>query len=511
MTQDPTITTGEAAPVEPKPPASIRDTDLSCRLPLLFLFANAAVWLLIGSVFALIASIKFHSPYFLADTAGLTYGRVRPASLDALVYGFCLQAGVAVAIWLLARLGRRTLLGGLSLVGGSVFWNLGVTVGFLGILAGDSTGYELFEMPGYSAMFLFLGWVLMAIPALVTFHYRVARPLFPSQWFIVAAVFWFPWIFSTASLLLLFYPVRGVAQSVISWWYGQNLTEVCLGMLGLGTVFFLVPTVTRRPLHSRYLALLAFGVLLLVTGWGGIPNSAPVPAWMPALSQVSNLLNLILILSVALSVWRTRWPAKPTTAAGAVTGNAPADSASSRGLPNDGTCLSFGIFATASFLVAGLMRSFEAWLNPNELLHFTWFSTARTELQVYGFFAAAIFGAAYYMLPRITGLAFSWPRLARAHYWVGLVGLVLIVLPFAVGGILQAIQLGNPAVPFMNTVRLSAHFLRVSTIGELLLLAGHVLFAANIAGLLRQLYRARVVPVYEAATEDLFEVAEGKA
>ena len=92
-------------------PARLRplQIDASCRLPLVVLFLSAAVWLVIGSAFALIASIKFHAPGFLADSAWLTYGRVRPAGLNCLLYGFCLQAGLGVALWMLARLGRTTL------------------------------------------------------------------------------------------------------------------------------------------------------------------------------------------------------------------------------------------------------------------------------------------------------------------------------------------------------------------------------------------------------------------
>src|SRR5438034_7058519 len=88
------------------PPITAAEIDASCRLPLLVLFVSAAVWLVIGSAFALVASIKFHSPDFLADCSYLTYGRVRPASTNAMLYGFCLQAGLSVVLWMVARLGR---------------------------------------------------------------------------------------------------------------------------------------------------------------------------------------------------------------------------------------------------------------------------------------------------------------------------------------------------------------------------------------------------------------------
>src|ERR1035437_5803031 len=114
-------------------PAAI---DASCRLPLVVLFLSAAVWLVIGSAFTLIASIKFHAPGFLADSAWLTYGRVHPAALNCLLYGFCMPVGLGVALWLLARLGRTTLaLPGLVATG-AVCWNLGLAAGIGGIQIG---------------------------------------------------------------------------------------------------------------------------------------------------------------------------------------------------------------------------------------------------------------------------------------------------------------------------------------------------------------------------------------
>jgi cytochrome c oxidase cbb3-type subunit 1 len=94
-----------AAP--PSCSAAPAEIDCSCRVPLLVLFLSSAVWLVISSTFALITSIKFHSPNFLADCPWLTYGRVHPVCLNAALYGFCLQAGLGVALWLLPALAAR--------------------------------------------------------------------------------------------------------------------------------------------------------------------------------------------------------------------------------------------------------------------------------------------------------------------------------------------------------------------------------------------------------------------
>src|SRR5690349_12973839 len=146
-----------AAPSSRTPGLPARDgIDLSCRLPLFVIFLSAAVWLLVGSVFGIISSMKFHSPNFLADSAWLTYGRVRPVYLNAVIYGFCLQAGLGVALWLIARLGRAALEYPLAITIGAALFNLGVTIGIVGILNGDATGFQNFDFPGYSVVVIFL-------------------------------------------------------------------------------------------------------------------------------------------------------------------------------------------------------------------------------------------------------------------------------------------------------------------------------------------------------------------
>ncbi len=466
------------------------EIDLSCRVPLLVLFLSAAVWFLIGSICTLLCSIKFHAPNFLADSGWLTYGRLLPAGRTALLYGGCLQAGLGVGLWLLARLGRIALPYSLPAIGGAVFWNVGVTIAFIGILLGDSTGFEYLELPSYSVLIIFLGYLLLGLHAAVIFHQRRERLSFASQWFLFAAIFWFPWIYSTAELLLVGFPVRGVTQSVIAWWYADSLLVVWLSLTGLAAAFYFIPKLTGRDLHSHYLALFAFWMLLLFGSWGGVPNSAPVPAWMPALSTVARVLMVLTILAVAVNVYHTN---------GALLPSGPRIPA-----------LFFVLFGVGAFLVAGLMRAFGGLLDWDQELHFTWFATARTFLQTYGFFAMVMFGAVYYILPRLLGTEFPSLKLVRAHLWTAALGVLLVVLPLAIGGVSETVQLQNPQVAFLSIVKSTLHFLRLSTVGELLLVVGHLLFLANLAGLVTRFYRARAAAAYAAATANLFQPGEVK-
>ncbi len=482
----------------------VSGSDLSCRLPLLVLFVSAAVWLVLGSAFSLIASLKFHSPNFLADCAWLTYGRVRPACNNSLLYGFCLQAGLGVALWLFTRLGGTALAQRWLVTVGAILWNTGVTVGVLGILAGDSAGFENLEMPRYAALVLFLGYLMVGLGGVLTFHQRRQRALFASQWFVLAALFWFPWIYSTAELLLVMFPVRGVAQSVIAWWYTDNIQLVWLGLVGVATVFYFLPKLTERELHSGYLALFAFWTLILFGSWCGIPNSAPLPAWMPALSTVASVLTIIPIVTVALNIYGTLRGERGSVGAWE-RGSVGTTLRRSDAPRSDAAILQFIGTGVIAFMVAGLMNALGAPLHHSQVTDFTWFIPARVQLGSYGFFAMVMFGAMYYIVPRLVGIEFPSPKFIRAHFWLALLGLLLTVVPLAIGGIVQGLELQNATIPFTEVVKATLPFLRVSTLGDVLIALGHICFLANLAGLVARFSRARATAAYAAATAGLFE------
>jgi len=227
-------------------------------------------------------------------------------AVNALLYGFAVQAGLGVSLWIIARLGETRVVQPWLIAAGSKLWNFGLTIGIIGILAGDSTGFENLEIPRYGVVFLFLGYLLIGFLSLVTFHNRKERALGPSQWFLLAALFWFPWIYFTANYLLLSHtPVRGATQPIVAWWYSGNLNLVWFGLVGLAVIFYFIQRLMNRPLYSRNLALLTFWTIILFASWSGIPKSAPLPAWIPSISTVATILTVVTVLSVMLNVCKT--------------------------------------------------------------------------------------------------------------------------------------------------------------------------------------------------------------
>lgn len=462
-----------SATSSPATPASLlspqtaqAETGKSCPAPFLYLFGASVLWLLAASLLGLIASLKFHAPGFLASQPYWTYGRVHAAQNAALLYGFGVLAALGVGLWLLCRLGRTSLAGPGVVFLGTFIWNLTVTIGVVAILCGDSTGYDAFEMPAYCAPLLFTAYLMIATCGLLTFHQRQEGRLYPSQWFVLGSIFWFPWIFSTAALLLLAMPARGVLQSLIAWWYAHNLSTVFLGFAGLAPAFYFIPKLLGRPLHSYHLAALGFWTLALFGSWGGIPEGAPLPSWIISLGVVGTVMTAIPLLAVAANFYETvrhdlnTLDANPT--------------------------LRFSYIGLIFWFIAGAQQIVGVLPNVSAITGFTWFGAAQKELFHCGFFALTIFGAFYYIVPRLLELDESaWcPRLLAAHFYLTFLGVLVSYLCLVVCGIGQGILLADPRHNFPDVMRNTMLPLRVSTLGDLFLVVGTILFLLNYARLL---------------------------
>ena len=139
-----------------------RVVDNSTSGPVIAFVVSATFWLIAGSLLALIASFKFQFPDWWTHQAWLTFGRVRPAHLNTMIYGWISMAGVGVGIWLWARLLKTKLRGQWLLWLSIGLWNLGVLVGTIGILAGYSRAIEWVEMPYVAFAFIVPALLLVA-------------------------------------------------------------------------------------------------------------------------------------------------------------------------------------------------------------------------------------------------------------------------------------------------------------------------------------------------------------
>jgi cytochrome c oxidase cbb3-type subunit I len=450
-----------AIPASPSREELVARIDSSCRV-LLIPILSALVWLLLSSLFMLITSVKLHSPAVLANCSWLTYGHTRPVANDAFVYGFASQAGIAIALWILCHLGRTTLVGIVPVAIGSLFWNLGVTIGVVGILSGHSTGFEWLEFPSAGSAILIASYAVLGICALLTFKARERREVYPAQWYILAALFWFPWLYTTARLLLIWFPVRGVMQQAVNGWYANGLFTLWLAGLALAILFYFIPKLVNAPLHSRTLAVLGFWSLALFGGFSGHYRGQPLPAWMISVGIAASVVLLVPLLATASNLWLTL----------------------GEGTHPKAPLVGFFKTSVIFYALTGLFAIFAAMIPQ---LRLTLFGEGAEQLALYGFVGLALFGAIHYVVPRLTGV--TTEKFVGVNCWATLLGVLLFAGIYIIGGMLQQKKLINGSVSFVEVMNGTKPFIRISTLGILLLIVGNAAILARVIGMVRQCCR----------------------
>jgi cytochrome c oxidase cbb3-type subunit I len=435
------------------------DVDGSCQVPVGLFFVSAIAWLMVGTVLALLASLKMHVPGFLDGTDWLTFGRVRPAHLNTMIYGWGSMAGVGVMLWLEARLCRVRLPLQLLLVVGVVLWNVGVAGGTIGILTGAQTGVEWLEFP-YPWSFLFAGvFAVVMAASLMMFSGRREGHIYVSQWYLFGAVLWFPFLYVMANALIHGNLATGVVQASANWWFAHNVLGLWFTPIGLAAVYYLLPKVLGRPIHSYYLSLLGFWTLALFYNWAGTHHliGGPLPAWLITVGVVGSLMMFIPVTTVAINHHLTtvghfsRLRVSPT--------------------------LRFVVFGAMSYTVVSFQGSLQSLRSVNEVNHFTHYTIAHAHLGVYSFFTMVMFGAIYYIAPRLTGREWASARLIKVHFWGTATGMAIYWIGLTWGGWIQGLKMDDPDVPFLDIVRYTVPFLASRTAAGVLMTIGHIAFA----------------------------------
>jgi cytochrome c oxidase cbb3-type subunit 1 len=134
----------------------------------------------------------------------------------------------------------------------------------------------------------------------------------------------------------------------------------------------------------------------------------------------------------------------------------------------------------AAFFLSSLMLVASSCPQNSRVTEFTWFGPAQSQLQILGFFLIITCGVIYELLPRVMGFGLPLAKWARMQQRLFIAGVILWVGSLAVGGLWQGMKLQNASLPFADSTGVALIFLRIGTTGLLLLLAGSLIFAANI-------------------------------
>ncbi len=432
--------------------------DRSTRMPVLFFFTSSAVWLVIAAALGLVSSIKLNVPDFMDWGAFLTYGRVYPAHMNALIYGWGIQAGIGAGLWIMARLCRVPLRNPVTLVVAGHFWNIGVTAGVLGILCGKSTSILWLEFPAFVWPILLISYAMITLWMIVMFRARRVGDVYISQWYLLAASFLFPWLYGTANLLIHVFPGSGVMAAAISSWFASGMIYLWFVPVGLGTTYYLIPKIVGRPVYSYNLAKAGFWALMIFGGWTGMQRfmGGPLPAWMPAMGSAATILILLPMLAVELNHHMT------------TKGNL--------GYIQYSPTLRFTVFGAWGFNLFILLSVALSFFSVGRYLQFTHAVTGLEMSALYGFFTMVMFGAFYFIAPRVTGCEWLTGGMIRFHFWFSAYGIITLVAFMIFGGMAQGTGIDRWDAAFEVSVARGWGYLVARSLGWGFILLSNLMF-----------------------------------
>lgn len=443
-------------------PFRLGQIDRSVRKPALLFLAFAVLWLIVGSLFGVISALKLHRPEFLGDIEQLTFGITRTLHLNIVMFGWGSNAIYAVSLWLMHRLSRVELENNWVPMLGGVIWNTALVFGLLGIANGKMTSVEWLEMPKEIAPVLAVAFFMIGLWNVVAFARRQSEHVYVSQWYILAAVFWFPLIYVCAQMMILWFPARGTVQAITNWWFGHNALGLWLTPMGVAAMYYFIPKVLGKPIHSYYLSIVGFWTFALFYNWAGVHHliGGPIPVWMQSAGIVASIMMVVPVVVTAINFhnttyglenWRTIW-ASP--------------------------CLRFIIFGAFNYTLSSIGGSLMALREVNISTHFTNATVGHAHHGMYAFLTMVLFGSIYFILPRL--LYREWPSafLIRAHFWFTAIGIFGYVFFMTIHGVMQGVASYNGEA-WLDIAKNSYFWNGARTFSGMLMTLGHIAFAIN--------------------------------
>jgi cytochrome c oxidase cbb3-type subunit 1 len=319
-----------------------------------------------------------------------------------------------------------------------------------------------------------------------------------AQAWILVALFAFPWLFAGGSILLGGHPLpgSGVMQEILDAWYIHGIYTLWLAPLGLGTLYYLIPKISGISIRFGSKAKFAFWTWIVFAPWTAVHDlvGGPFPVETVTVGLILSGLIFIPVALIGMNLVSTAFTAE--------------DKQGHHG----GVVFPFLVLAAVLFVVAGIVEQILSIRDWNELLRFTMFRECDQLLWVYGFFSFVVFGAIYYIVPRLLDFGWRSSLLIRIHYYTSLYGILLVIAMLGFGGVMQGTTLENtdPQVTIVTANDVSISFHIAATMCISLISIGNGVFALHLGWMLIDWLRLRVRG-NRLAAEILMEPYEGEA
>ena len=438
------------------------------------LVACSIAWALVGMFAGVWAAAELVWPSFDFGHPWLTFGRMRTFHTNVVVFGFGVSALIGTAFYSVQRTCHVPLflptLAWIVCYG----WQIGILAGGLSLLAGYNSSKEYAELEWPFDIAITVLWVAFAVVFFGTIAMRKIKPIYISNWFYGALIIVIAMLHIVNNLAM---PVTwtksyslfaGSQDAIVEWWYGHNAVGFLLTGGFLGMLYYFLPKQAERPIWSYRLSIVAFWAFTYSYIWAG-PHHLhynAIPQWVQSLGMVMSLILLA-------PSWATM-----------INGIMTVSSAWER-LRSD-AAMKFIVLSLAFYGLATFEGPMMAVMSVNVVSHFTDWTIGHVHSGALGWNALITFGTFYYLVPRLAGAELYSRRLADAHFWLALAGIMIYLLAMWAAGVSEGLlwlsldELGELRFSFVDVLTSTKPYYLMRLLGGLLFLAGALVMAFNL-------------------------------
>jgi cytochrome c oxidase cbb3-type subunit I len=421
---------------------------------------SAILWLVLGVILGLTAAALMTWPDLTKGVAQLSFGRLRPVHIHSVLIGWLSMGYVGCMAYIIPVLsGAKKLwserLGNITMV----VWNALVLFGGWSILNGITEAREYAELTQPFDWMVLAGLLLTGLNMYMTVLTGAEKKWYVSIWYFLGALFWFPIVYIVGNRT--FVQFTGLNDAIAGWFYGHNILGMWFTVGGVGILYYLLPRFSGNPLYSHTLSMIGFwtiGMFYAPTGTHHVLQS-PVPEWLKAIAVISSVFLLVPVFTVLTNFFMTlkgKWS-----------------------LAADHIPMRFAIAAGIAYLLTCIQGPFQATRAINWYLHFSHWVVGHAHLALLATFSFITFSAVYYIIPKITKRRMYSKRLAVYHFWLTLIGWILMLVSLTIAGLIQAAG-WHHAIPVDQWGLEMEPYMLVRFISGILIVLGQVFFMLNV-------------------------------
>lgn len=404
-------------------------------------------------------SLQFLQKYPFPGVEILSPGRIRMVHTQAVAYGMLANGFFGILHYIIPKLTSFRVWSAKASRILFYLYNGAVLTTVALIMAGHAQGLEWAETPAILDPAIALVVVAMVANFVRPIWLARHKPYYVSIWYILAALLWTPLVYVFGNFLPQ-YVFAGTAGAAISSMYIHDLVGLFVTPLGIASVYYLLPVVMKKPLYSHALSLIGFWGLAFFYPLNSAHHYlySPIPMWAQYASVVASIGVHVVVYTVIFNIFSTigadwkqiieKIPLK-------------------------------WIFTGALFyLITCIQCAVQVTLSAQEIIHFTDWVVGHAHFVLLGVFTFWITAWVYWILPRIWGVPLFSNSLARWHFWLATLGVVIMQIDLLAAGLVQG-MLWKSMAPFIESVRASMPFWWTRTFSGIVILMGELCFITN--------------------------------